>query len=707
MGQLSSVPEAKVTAVTGPEGDATELIDKCREQGQEPVVYPNFESLLEVPADLVVIDGRWSDHARHCILAMEAERDVLVEKPAALTFDELAELRLVQARTGRHLLSMFGMRYEGPFYTAHRLLQEGRIGKPRLIHAQKSYKLGQRPEWVHSRARSGGMIPWVASHGIDLLHWFAGCAPVEVTAAHSRQGNREHAEWEVSASCQFRFPGDLTGTVQADCLRPEAAASHGDDRVRVVGTEGILEVQHGKLFLDDEEQDKQKSPGLLADVVAICRGESTGLLSTRQTFEVTESALRAREAADLRQAAPCSGLSTHPAPRPLRSRPKLPRVLLVGLEGFGRSHAQKALELERQGRCRIVGGVDPAHPVLAEDHPLKTPSLALFTDLSQALSDAVPELVVLCTPIHTHAPLSTTALRAGCSVLLEKPLCGSLSEARRIIDEVETAPGFLAMGYQMCYNPGARKLKEDIQRGRFGAPKDFSVSVLWPRPVSYYQRNNWAGRITTDAGQSVLDSPHNNACAHFLFQMLWLLGDTEAGAARVTSLQAALGRAHDIENCDTALLEMTTESGTRLRFAASHAVADEMNPRFRLEFESGTILSGSGGRLSAHTPGGIIEYGGGPDNRLETCLDTLAGRATIACDALAAARHTEVVVAAQQTAIRDAPDDLVERRQDGKVVVRCLAESIASIGDLRRLPEIPWLRTTECVPFAPPRAEFR
>ncbi|MFW5829443.1 MAG: Gfo/Idh/MocA family protein [Planctomycetota bacterium] len=696
IGQLPANPEVVVAAVTGADGNATDILEQCRRHGQQPQCCEDFDSLLQVPVDLVVLDGAWQDHARHCIRAMEAGCHVLVEKPAALDLDELAELRLVQARTGKQLLSMFGMRYQAPFFTAYRLLQEGRIGRPRLIHAQKSYKLGQRPEWYQSRARSGGLIPWIASHGIDLLHWFAGSAPVEVSASHSRQGNREHGEWEVSACCHFRFPGDLAGTVQADCLRSADASSHGDDRLRVVGTAGILEVRDGAVYLDDVEQTLQLTPGLLADVRSLCQQKAAGLLSTRQTLEVTESALRARASADQRAVEPCGVRSSTHRPTHPTSRP--PGVLLVGLEGHGRSHAQTASSLESHHHCRIVGGVDPAHPTLADNHPLKQHPLPIYADLQEAISACDPDLVVLCTPIQLHAPLASIALQAGCSVLLEKPLCGSLQESRALIDLAASSPGFLAIGYQLCYDPGCRQLKEDILRGRFGAAKDFSVSVLWPRPCSYYQRNRWAGRIHSDDGLPVLDSPHNNACAHFLFQMLWLLGETEAGAAQVADVRAALGRAHAIENGDTTLLEMTTTTGVSLRFAASHAIDEEVHPRFRMEFEQGTILAGAGGGLCAHTPEGIIHYRGGPDRRLHTCLEALASRDSIPCSALAAARHTEVVIAAQQAGVVPAPEELVDRRDNGRVVVRGLAEQIAAVCDLQRLPDIPWLPLGAPVP---------
>jgi predicted dehydrogenase len=46
IGQLDSLPGAKITAVAGPDGDASEILAKCREQDQKPLVCPNVEALL-------------------------------------------------------------------------------------------------------------------------------------------------------------------------------------------------------------------------------------------------------------------------------------------------------------------------------------------------------------------------------------------------------------------------------------------------------------------------------------------------------------------------------------------------------------------------------------------------------------------------------------------------------------------------------------
>ena len=48
--------------------------------------------------------------------------------------------------------------------------------------------------------------------------------------------------------------------------------------------------------------------------------------------------------------------------------------------------------------------------------------------------------------------------------------------------------------------------------------------VSFPRPLSYFKRNDWAGHLRTPAGEDVLDSPLNNATAHYLHNMLYVLG---------------------------------------------------------------------------------------------------------------------------------------------------------------------------------------
>ena len=100
--------------------------------------------------------------------------------------------------------------------------------------------------------------------------------------------------------------------------------------------------------------------------------------------------------------------------------------------------------------------------------------------------------------------------------------------------------------------------------------------------ASYYNRNDWAGRIKSDSGEWVLDSPANNAMAHYLHNALYVLGETPTTSARPISVQAELYRANPIENYDAAVLRVMTDKNVEVLFYGAHTVPDEAHPTFCL-----------------------------------------------------------------------------------------------------------------------------
>jgi predicted dehydrogenase len=94
------------------------------------------------------------------------------------------------------------------------------------------------------------------------------------------------------------------------------------------------------------------------------------------------------------------------------------RIALVGVHGFGERHLANLARLEQAGTVELVAVADPNPPApgrLAE-------SVAVFDDLAQLLAaDPGVDVVILATPIQTHAPLALAALSAGKDVYVEKP----------------------------------------------------------------------------------------------------------------------------------------------------------------------------------------------------------------------------------------------------------------------------------------------
>ncbi|HEX4085263.1 MAG TPA: Gfo/Idh/MocA family oxidoreductase, partial [Chthoniobacteraceae bacterium] len=67
------------------------------------------------------------------------------------------------------------------------------------------------------------------------------------------------------------------------------------------------------------------------------------------------------------------------------------------------------------------------------------------TSLAEALEALKPGVLFNCTIPETHFPTCLAALRAGCHVLVEKPLASNLGEARQLLEAASSAGKTLAV----------------------------------------------------------------------------------------------------------------------------------------------------------------------------------------------------------------------------------------------------------------------
>ena len=308
---LDHTPQVRVVGVTTAcEDPVGPLVDACEKAGQSPEVFDDYRGMLDsCQPDVLAVSGPFERHAEIVGEAFQRGIHVFCEKPVALTLEQLGTLRARHRVADVHFASMMGLRYDGAFYAAWRAVQDGAVGDVRLINTRKSYKLGDRAEFCRRRRTYGGTIPWVGSHAVDWILWYSqGRRFKTVFAAHSAQHNRGHGELEVSALCQFTLTDEVMASASIDYFRPDGAPSHGDDRVRVVGSEGVVEVTDSQTTLITDcgvevlpaECDRQ----VFADFVAHVEGSREALIGAAETFAVTEACLRARQSADERRIVP-------------------------------------------------------------------------------------------------------------------------------------------------------------------------------------------------------------------------------------------------------------------------------------------------------------------------------------------------------------------------------------------------------------------
>ncbi len=281
------------------------VLDICEERGDHPKVYDSYRNMLDVEEpEVLAVCGPFEKHAAICIEAFQRGIHVFAEKPVAATMEDLEKMETAFRAAKVHLGAMMNLRYAPAFYTAWKLVRQGAIGNVRLVYAQKSYKLGVRPLFYYKRETSTGLIPWVGSHAVDLIRYYTECDFRSVHAYHSARHNESHGDLEVSAACTFQLESEIIGIVSLDYFRPDNAPTHGDDRARIVGTSGVIEVWHGDVLLINDETNGEKlippacERHVFADFLGQVCGKGRSLLSPAEIFEVTRACLLARDSAD-------------------------------------------------------------------------------------------------------------------------------------------------------------------------------------------------------------------------------------------------------------------------------------------------------------------------------------------------------------------------------------------------------------------------
>lgn len=269
-----------------------------------------------------------------------------------------------------------------------------------------------------------------------------------------------------------------------------------------------------------------------------------------------------------------------------------PRFVVVGLGGYGLVHIDAVRWLSLQGLASLAGVV-----ALEVDRKTRPDMAASLVQQGVTLFDSVDHFFasgvsadVLTVPvgIHMHVPLSVAAMRAGLHVYCEKPVAGTVQEVDELIAVQRDTGRIVAIGFQHIWSHSIQALKARIVDGRLGPVRRASLYCGWPRSIQYYARNEWTGKLRVGP-HWILDSPANNAHAHYLMNVLYLCGPGRNDAAAPSRVRAELYRANPIECPDTVQLKCELNGGAVIHLCLTHANASPTGPSLRLECEKGRV----------------------------------------------------------------------------------------------------------------------
>ena len=192
---------------------------KAQKWGLSCPVYDDLEDMLADPqVDIVSVCTPNDRHPHDTILAAQAGKHILIEKPPAIDLEGLRAMRDAVRRAGVKTLVGFVLRWNPLLRIIGNLTQDGTLG--RIVLAQLDYWHHITREeglpmyhWLVTREKAGSIFLAGGSHAVDAARWLIGDEVVEVQAyATSPRGDYTYAPTTVAL---LRFAGGTIAKVSA------------------------------------------------------------------------------------------------------------------------------------------------------------------------------------------------------------------------------------------------------------------------------------------------------------------------------------------------------------------------------------------------------------------------------------------------------------------------------------------------------------
>lgn len=331
------------------------------------------------------------------------------------------------------------------------------------------------------------------------------------------------------------------------------------------------------------------------------------------------------------------------------------RIGLAGICGYGRHYLDRLMDEAEAHDAELVVAIARRPERSTRFEELKERGIRICRSPEEFYKDDTVDMMMLSSPIHLHRPFTCLALERGSHVFCEKPAAGAIQDSK-VMAAAEAAAGKqVGIGFQWSWSDTIQALKKDIMAGDFGRPLRLRALIFWGRNEGYFTRNTWVGRFREDDGSWVLDSPLNNATAHFVHNMFYLLGSSREASAEPADVQAELYRANPIQNFDTAAMRSHTTDGAELLFYTTHATAVDEGPMLCYEFENAAVyyeLQGGDSFIVRFRDGTMRNYGNpyhGEWDKIWKAVAAVRGGESMPCGIGATMSQTICVNGAQES----------------------------------------------------------
>ncbi len=208
--------------------------------------------------------------------------------------------------------------------------------------------------------------------------------------------------------------------------------------------------------------------------------------------------------------------------------------------------------------------------------------IKIYTDYKQLLKEIKPDMINIATESGVHAKIAIDCLNNKAHVIVEKPMALSTKDADDMIEAADKNNRKLGVCYQNRFNEPVRKLKEAIDKNRFGKILHSQIQVYWNRNENYYKQAIWRGTWENDGGTLM------NQCSHGIDLLQWLGGNF---VKRVYGVTRRFQRNIEAEDYGTAILEFD-DGAVGVIEGTANVYPKNLSERLHIFGKTGTAVIG-------------------------------------------------------------------------------------------------------------------
>lgn len=226
--------------LAGVSSRSLERAQKLRDQfDPHAKVYTDFESMLSDRAvDIVSICTPNYLHAKEAVRALDAGKDLILEKPVAINDEELVDLRRAARRSRSRSVVSFVLRWYPLVKNLKTLLEKNVIGE--IYFTEVDYWHGIRKTfpsypWIRFQEYAGGAMITGGCHAADMARYLTGKEADEVFAYSCRK--RDDFDYDTTLVASVKFKDGTVGKLSTSL---DGVHSPYQFNINLLGTEGTI-----------------------------------------------------------------------------------------------------------------------------------------------------------------------------------------------------------------------------------------------------------------------------------------------------------------------------------------------------------------------------------------------------------------------------------------------------------------------------------